>query len=366
MLSEGLFLLILALVWVCVYQSQRTNREVWLLLAGLFTGAAYLTRYVGVTLAAAIALAIYATQRDRPWRRVVVYLVSSAALPVGWLLRNMAVAGVTTNRSLGWHPVSFDKIFSAMKVMANWLLPGQVPDPVRIIFVLVLAGGFSVVFIWLWKQDERPQTTETALFLFIFIYFVFLLFSISVFDAATPLDERVLSPLYLVGGLFVLSLVARLVKKMDLGAPLRRGIWLGLTLFVGLTLFRGFKQAAALNLDGQGFASSTWQHSELIAWLDTLPPGTVLYSNELDGIYLLTGQPAYQIPIRWDPVKDEIREDFEDQMLAMYSRLEQESGYLLLFESLSGQQAFFPSEEELTQGLDLYLESSLGRVYVKQ
>jgi hypothetical protein len=198
---------------------------------------------------------------------------------------------------------------------------------------------------------------------FLLVYLAFLVVSISVLDAATPLDDRILSPIFPVGIILGLVLIAGAWKSLRWPAWGKAAIVVGAAVFSGLTLIRGVKLIQDMHLDGQGFANSHWRNSELIAWLNDQPDGTTFYSNELDAIYLLTGHPVYQIPIQWDPVRQQPRQDYQEQLGAMRSRLESESGYLIVLETLPSQQAFFPSEAELSQGLESILQTPLGTVY---
>ncbi|MGD8603355.1 MAG: glycosyltransferase family 39 protein [Anaerolineales bacterium] len=363
LLSEGMFLLLILAALAAISQYQRSQTTVWLIAAGILTGLSYLTRYVGITLAAAIALAIFMTASSQRWRSTAIYLASSALLPLIWMVRNVLVAGATTNRSLGWHPITLEKLHSGVLVMANWLLPGQIPGIIRVGGLWVLAGILLLGSLIVWRRSRKAGLVEVSLLVFLVVYPVFLVASISILDAATPLDDRILSPLYPLAVIVGLVLLVRAWKTYDWPAWSRTVIVIGVALFCSLVLVRGFRQIKDMHLDGQGFANAHWQESALIAWLNDQPDGTTLYSNELDAIYLLTGHLVYQIPIKWDPVRQQPRDDFEEQLQSMRSRLESKDGYLVLVETLGSQQAFFPSEDELSQGLESILVTPLGTVY---
>jgi hypothetical protein len=54
--------------------------------------------------------------------------------------------------------------------------------------------------------------------------------------------------------------------------------------------------ANALNRQGDGFTSRSWQTSELIAAVSELPDGTPIITNAPDALIFLTGRPTYWIP----------------------------------------------------------------------
>jgi hypothetical protein len=98
-------------------------------------------------------------------------------------------------------------------------------------------------------------------------------------------------------------------------------------------------------------------------WVRQLPGEVSIYSNELDAVYLQTGRQAFQVPIRWDPVREAPRDDYPEQLAAMRRRVQEEGAVLVLFATISGQQAFLPTEAELTDGLAEVFRSSDGAAY---
>jgi mRNA degradation ribonuclease J1/J2 len=81
-------------------------------------------------------------------------------------------------------------------------------------------------------------------------------------------------------------------------------------------------------------------------------------------VYLLTGRQAFQVPIRWDPVRAAPREDYEQQLAAMRERIADQGAALVLFDTLAEQQGALPSEAELAEGLQTAFRAADGVVYV--
>jgi hypothetical protein len=212
---------------------------------------------------------------------------------------------------------------------------------------------------------ERSHATILGWILAVFalIYPLFLIASLTFVDASTPLDDRILSPL-LVASLALVVLASGDVLGRGRGPRwLRAGIGLAAVGFLALTLYRGGGAVLALREDGQGYAARAWQDSELIRWVRELPEEVSIYSNELDAVYLRAGRQAFQVPIRWDPVREAPRDDYPEQLAAMRRRVHEEGAVLVLFDTISGQQAFLPSEEELTEGLAEVFRSGDGAAY---
>jgi hypothetical protein len=92
-------------------------------------------------------------------------------------------------------------------------------------------------------------------------------------------------------------------------------------------------------------------------------PQTLIYSNEIQALYFLTGRNAVFIPTRLNPATGEPRADYGVSLARMRERLISEEGALVLIDpsELSSEQM-----SELVEGLVLEAELSDGAVYRPQ
>jgi hypothetical protein len=195
------------------------------------------------------------------------------------------------------------------------------------------------------------------------LYPIALLASLTFVDASTPLDDRILSPLLV--ACIALGVLAgwAFLATANGGRVLRGLAVVVVAAFAAMTLVRGAETARRLRADGQGAAGRAWQESALVDWVRRLPEGVPIYSNELDILYLYTGRQAFQVPIRWDPVVEAPRDDYEAQLSAMRARLTEEGAVLALFDTISAQSTFLAPREELIEGLVEVFQSSDGAAY---
>jgi 4-amino-4-deoxy-L-arabinose transferase-like glycosyltransferase len=369
-LSEPLFLccLLLAIGWLSFYLERGRRRD--LVLAAILASFACLTRYVGLALVAAAVLAVLLLPGRWCWKRMqdaAGFAVLSLAAPAGWFARNLALVGSPTNRALQFHLPDSSKLLEALDTFSLWLLPGRVPSTLRVgLAAVVTLGLLALTIMFLWKgspSGERRPVPWIAGWLLL-VYPLSILASLSLLDASTPLDDRILSPL-LVAGLLLGICTANEVMSRDVtGRPARVILGTLLAGFVALGAARGVGKVLQLRADGQGYASRGWRDSQLVAWVNEHPDKGPIYSNELDALYLLTGRQAYQVPIHWDPVQAEERQDFPEQLARMRERITREGAILILFNTLASQQAFLPSEAELAEGLQAAYRTADGVVYV--
>ncbi|MGC1375025.1 MAG: hypothetical protein WA821_02310, partial [Anaerolineales bacterium] len=110
------------------------------------------------------------------------------------------------------------------------------------------------------------------------------------------------------------------------------------------------------------FASARWRNSKLIAAINALPPDTILYSNSPTAIYILTNRPAYIMPTPIDPVDNQPRGSFDDDVAQMRADLLAGKVALVVFQpSLENQAAL----TRLTDGIPLFFKAGDGQIFGK-
>jgi hypothetical protein len=187
-----------------------------------------------------------------------------------------------------------------------------------------------------------------------------LIISISFFDASTRIDERILSPF------FVSMMVSVLLLVFSLGNR-----WLKLILITGFIslLVLGplpdqWKETQAMissiRQNGAGFTTRYWRNSEVVDWIQNQEDDATIITNRAMVVNFLTAYPAIQIPERWDPVKDKIREDYQIEIDQMSANLKKPNAYLVLFE-YQDLTAF--EDEAWTESLSIIYKGPEGVIY---
>ncbi len=208
-MSEGLYLVcLLGALWLlAAYLSD----DSWghLLGAALVTGAAYATRYVGASLLATGLIVVWlAGNRPRTARlvRMCVYGVGSAIPALVWMVRNILLTGMTTNRTLLFHPIGRDKLSEAAHTLASLALPDGLAFRLRLAVTLIALAALAFLLVeGMVAGPKRPAPAAWdgasqlagVFVLHAFIYTALLVVSLSFLDASTRLDDRILSPIWL-------------------------------------------------------------------------------------------------------------------------------------------------------------------------
>jgi 4-amino-4-deoxy-L-arabinose transferase-like glycosyltransferase len=341
----------------------------WLLAAAAAAGLATLTRYAGLSVLATgvIALLIF---EARPWfarlRRAALYGISAGLLPVAWQLRNLLVAGTSTNRVLLFHPPSVEALREAGSTLAAWVPYPAFSAELRFGLIALLGLGALLLLVgWARRGGEARGILAWRLAsvagLHGAVYLGFLGVSLTFFDASTRLRDRVLSPLFLVGVLLAAGLLV-----LQRPAQWRRGIRIA-SLVVLVLLVVPYSIGAIGSLresrEGLGFVSPAWRNSETVALTRQLGSALQLYSNEAFPIYYLTGRPATWVPERIDPVKGAVRGGYREELKAMHANIDAGEAALVLFhpQSLAPE---LPSLDELIAGREPVFSAADGWIFL--
>jgi hypothetical protein len=400
-LSEPLFLTLMLAAFLALAQSFARGGWHWPLLAGFLLSLAYLARYAGVSLFITALLAVIFLQSTAPSHpagtsffrrfplREILLLLAGAFLPVlAWNLYNFftSQAGVLSNRQVAWHPVAFKALFEALKNLLTWAAPDALLSSLPIsgrllsLFSLLLLPALLAWLGWVIRRRfKKPGTWQAptgslglafTLALHIPVYLAFLVLSLSFFDASTPLDDRILSVIYLPGIILLASGLAWIWKALADRPPLVRGIplfrlLLGLfcLLFVFFSLLDGSAAVGQLSTQGQGFAHQGWRDSQTIRAIQNFP-AIMLYSNKPTAIYLLTKRNAYIIPTPTDSVTGLERSKYAADRDLLQQRVRQGQALLVLFglrdSADASEVALF---QDLSAGLPILAEYPDGVIF---
>lgn len=356
---------------------RRNESAAWLVASGVFAGLAYLTRYSGLALVAALLVAL--TVLHTNWRKrlggMILFLEGFIPLAAVWALRNHWTAGNATNRSLAWHPLMQENIDTGLRVFADFFIPvtgwfktlAKTPGAFEAIVVLVLGGALAWTALEAWKfftKQKQPSLREGSGFiiplitgLFLFAYLASTVASMTLFDAATKFKLRIVSPVFVC--LFILLVCALIWLR-------KRNVALAALIAVAALGVSFFKQVNTVNTwakSGLGFASFQWYDSEAMAFLRELPDEVAIFTNEPGAVYLYTGRGALVLPSGYDSARAESIPGFEDGVARMQAEINAGRAVLVIFDdgaNIAGEVG------ALTEGLNLAHKSQGDSIFTHQ
>jgi hypothetical protein len=285
-MSEGLFLLSLVGATMGLSKWWTSRNRIWLLISGLVTGIACLTRYAGIPFACCFALCIWRGENvgKTGLRLGCLHLgLSLVGLFVVVLIHHL-FSGTGTNRIFGIHWAGKFQLGLGASTMTSWFMPDRlwltIPGLSFVVFAIILL--FCILgFIRAWTL-YRPTKMLWSLSSLAYILFLFL--SYSLFDSDIHFERRILSPIipFLYFGLADVLFGLR---------PKFRGIgWLVFTFLIVLGIFRASPMIVWRFHEGGGWGSVKWEQSATIHALGHLPKPVKIYSNAA-GLFAWRGLP---------------------------------------------------------------------------
>jgi len=365
LLSEPLYLTLMLGTFLILGLYFENKSKKWLIASGFLIGLSYMARYAGISLLFTVLLALILLRGIRktnlhfPFRPVAI-LIASFLFPVlSWSVINALIspqveAGLIGNRQIAWHPISLSTLFNSLKNLLTWSAPDVLLKSLPVfgsVISLLSLLSLGVLILWLawvvwhrWKYQETSSLERSqislaiSLGLHIPVYLVFLIISISFLDASTPLDDRIFTPIFVLGLALLCSGLAWFwsragrLEKTNHKNLIRIGILIA-SIFLFLTGARdGQAVVNDLGREGLGFTHRGTSQSPALQVIKGMPESLVLYSNRPTALLLLANRPAYILPARLDPVTQQLRPDFQTQMDEMQAQIISGKAALVIFD----------------------------------
>ena len=303
--SEGPMILGLMGALYLTQRAIRTGRTAPLIGAALFAVAASLTRYVGMSFAVAIGLALVG--RIARFRAGVISLV--ALVPIAaWFVRNAIVSGAASEKTLAWHPPSGRHLVQGAQAIGSWIVPGEIPAGI--------AGAVATLAILAWgvrrissKSHPLPSALRTCV-IFGTCYLGVVVLARIVLDLNIPFDTRILAPLQVIVIISVCLALSNL-------RPEKRGalVFAAVALVASGGAARGIKAASEFSrLPVAGYTGEEWRHSETLAYVGDLPESVAIITNTPDPIWIWHRRPSHFLPPRSNIYGGEPNEDYTRQL----------------------------------------------------
>lgn len=301
-LSEGLFLTIflISLFNFKLWIDNRLIKHFWL--ASFSCALLLLSRYAAVGVIGgylAYLLLFYDENLKEKIRFFFKFLLPTVIVFGFWIYYVKTYSSQTELRDFQVHLIPLSKLINIPKHILNWYAVSK--DVLIIVFIFILS-----LFLFSKKRLKlhinsiysalKQQSHLTKLCLaIIFSYILFLIISISFFDAATPINNRILSPIFPIT-LIILFII--LIKNYtNKKQPNIFNIIFLILLFIGI-FYNSFSTLKNHYNKGSGYSNKQWKESSLLNYLQTHPE-LYIYTNGPDIVRYKTNCSSTYIPIKY-------------------------------------------------------------------
>jgi hypothetical protein len=306
-MTEPLYMVLGLAAFLFLDNYLSTRKSFWLVITAVLLALGLLTRYAAgaLVIASVLVLIIQPGQSVKAKFKDVIILCSIAILPLAlWMIRNVLLADTATNRILEFAPIPVEEWNNFKNLAVGWIVPILKLDDVSLPrLTLVL---FAAIFLaWFTGRSGSSGRRESSRLWLIYLFYAFsytaYIFMAKVFfDQTIPLgEERIFLPLYssvamlIIYGLFLLE--QHLVKRRALRIAL-----VSIYALVAIGFIRGSIPTSAAyaklsNEKGLGLANVDVTGMDIIPVIKNLSSGPVIFSDDLEVLYFLTGRPSFQI-----------------------------------------------------------------------
>ena len=337
--SEPLFLFCTFLGFFLLAEYLERPRLALLVAAGIAIAGAVLTRYAGAAAAASAILAVLllaAAPRAIRLRHALLLAAISLLPLVLFALRNRSATGGLSSRVFAFHPVLREAATSAAYTFSAWIMPWSIRGSARWALFLLCAVALLVAssIVLLRRGEQAPVARGIwLLILFVPVYIAALIASLTFYDASSPLDDRLLTPVFVAGLIVSLYVADRLVSSYRAKSVevVTAAVVLALSV---LYVAQAKDWVGRTHAEGNGYTSPAWRNSETIALLRSMPEGTPILTNERGAIYLLTGRPTVTLPFKVVSQSLLPNPTYEQEMTAIKQRLLDGNGVVVIFNTI--------------------------------
>ncbi|MEW6179833.1 MAG: hypothetical protein AB1522_07895 [Chloroflexota bacterium] len=349
--SEPLFLLVtFAGFAVTISGLSRTNSSL-IATGSLLLGMSALTRYAGVSVIAAVMITILIFKKGNFLERLRYCLLGglpALILSAIWPIRSFLLNGQIGNRAIEFHLPAFSKGLQALNTISGWFfIPSNSSSVLKFgIIASILSICLLLIFKNFHKLNETGKWTFYLISGFSVVYPLFLLFSLTFMDANTPLDDRILSPLFVSINLLIIFALVLLFPENGS----KRNIFISATLAILIIyLFISFSLQGDLykiyHLQGVGFSQTNWRNSSTIAAVSQIPTSLNVVTNSPEAIYLLTGRSSTSLPRKVDLTRQTVNPDFDEKFDKLIADVLAGNSMIIYFHSIRSNS--FPDLKEI-------------------
>lgn len=326
--SEPLFICLMLLI-ISLSIKWNNERDVKrIILLGSLLGLLFLTRYAAAGIILGILGFIYLNTKD--WQKKVIgitmCLFGILITVMPWIIF-LKLNASNSPREFVVHFIGKTHLNQMFETLAHWVFPY---DKSAGEIMLILAFICFVVF---WRKLVPTPGLKVISFV-ILSYIIFLFLSISFFDFHTPLNNRILAPIFpLLLLLIFISLQTWIEKKSGV---------LKSTMYILLIVLCGFhiKTYSGVFIDrvnhGFMYTGDLWTNSETMVSIKRNYMNKTIYTNSPDVIKLNTGRVlgVKLVPVKYSPGQQRLNENYDKEVNVLISDLQNKKAVVVFFKRI--------------------------------
>lgn len=376
--SEPVYVLLSLLSILVLAEYLKTAGRRYFFLLVVILGFTPLVRYNGINLMPLAVFSILFLGRE-PWMKRMMSAVFAAVfsiMPLGlWMGRNVLLSGSSTNRTFMYHPIPPLMLVEYVDEGISWFIPRLFQLSWRprlshlamfllfIILIIIISEAQRLRQISrLSCLDEIHRILPLFSLGFITSHLFIVLASTSFLDATMSAYTRYMMPAYVFTVILFGCILSQMLNKKGV---IRAAGGFGVVLWIALSGF--YIQESITEVirfrEENNFRFLLDLEKGAGDYLSSLSTETVLISDDIDLVYLLSGRYAFMIPIRIDNYTQMERDDYSEQLASFHQKMENGAVLMLTNHFINSLNDRYAPFDVLTDNLEIVHQETIVTIY---
>ena len=257
-----------------------------------------------------------------------------------------------SDRVMQWHPISVEQLIAFPSTLITWLLDYEYLSKQLVLILVPITGG---ILLWLfyWGYQHKGQTEKLPIPLFPVlgiisaVYCLFLVTSISLFDAWTPVNTRLLSPLAIYFFIGLAYMANWVYKRMN--RPLLC-LFLFAVLLCTMSL-SSIKKGIRMRKYPEGYNTPYWNITGRQIVNDTtcqwICAKGAIYTNAIPFFIYQNNRAVSNVPFKFSPITKQSNALIEKDIKGMVDTIGLGQAQLVFFSNLPSPPYLFTKDKLL-------------------
>lgn len=195
--TEMLFIFLSVLSMVLMLMYIKRKKISWLISCAIVSSLCWLTRYIGITIIAALAIVLFISEKPfiERLKKTFAYGVFSCFPMALWVLRNFILSGTFTGGRQPGNYTFSDNIELSLSVFNEWF-SFMIPDTMYISLIFLLLIILLAIPLKREKVGTFDATPDLLLNSLIVVFYSAVLLASATNTAMDPINSRLWSPVY--------------------------------------------------------------------------------------------------------------------------------------------------------------------------